>query len=166
MFDKGDYAMDPSTSQPAAPADENLIRALYHNLLRAWNQRDADGFASFLTDDGVIIGFDGTTVETPAAIASHLSEIFANHEPPAYVQVIQSVRFLTEDTALVRGVAGMPSLLTGKINPTLNSVQTLVVVRRDGAWRIALFQNTPAQLHGRPELVERMTEELQRQLNG
>jgi hypothetical protein len=27
--------------------------------------------------------------------------------------------------------------------------------------RIVLFQNTPAQFHGRPELVEEMTRELQ-----
>ncbi|MGZ4033139.1 MAG: SgcJ/EcaC family oxidoreductase, partial [Tumebacillaceae bacterium] len=27
-------------------------------------------------------------------------------------------------------------------------------------WQIALFQNTPAQFHGRPELVEQMTAEL------
>jgi hypothetical protein len=31
-------------------------------------------------------------------------------------------------------------------------------------WRIELFQNTPAQFHGRPELVSEMTAELQQQL--
>jgi hypothetical protein len=35
----------------------------------------------------------------------------------------------------------------------------------DGAWRVALFQNTPAQFHGRPDLVAAMTEELQRALD-
>jgi hypothetical protein len=30
-----------------------------------------------------------------------------------------------------------------------------------GQWRIVLFQNTPAQFHGRPSLVEEMTRELQ-----
>ena len=29
-----------------------------------------------------------------------------------------------------------------------------------GEWRISLFQNTPAQFHGRPDLVERLTREL------
>ncbi len=50
------------------------------------------------------------------------------------------------------------------IEPALNTIQTLVAVRHDGAWRIALFQNTPAQLHGRPELVQQMTEELRQLL--
>lgn len=155
----------PTSHSPAMPsADENSVRELYHDLLRAWNRRDADGFAACLTEDAVIVGFDGTVVETRPEIARHLGEIFANHEPPTYVQVINSVRFLSIDSALLLGTAGMPSLLTGEINSTLNAVQTLVVLRRDGAWRIALFQNTPAQLHGRPELVASMTEELQREM--
>ena len=156
----------PTPASSATHADDDLIRELYHSLLRAWNQRDAEGFAAYMAEDATIIGFDGTVVETRPAIAHHLSAIFANHEPPAYVQIIQSVRMLSDDTALVRGLAGMPSLLTGKINPTLNSVQSLVVVRRNGAWRIALFQNTPAQLNGRPDEVAHITAELQRQIDG
>ena len=34
---------------------------------------------------------------------------------------------------------------------------------RDG-WRIALYQNTPAQFHGRPELSRALTEELRQLL--
>jgi hypothetical protein len=36
----------------------------------------------------------------------------------------------------------------------------MVAVHRGGAYRIALFQNTPAQLHGRPQDVEKMTADL------
>jgi hypothetical protein len=50
------------------------------------------------------------------------------------------------------------------LDPKLNAIQTLIAVRRDGQWRIVLFQNTPAQLHGRPELVQEMTEELRQLL--
>jgi hypothetical protein len=50
------------------------------------------------------------------------------------------------------------------LNPAANAVQTLVVVRRDDRWRIALFQNTPAQFHGRPHLSEALTEELRQLL--
>ncbi len=39
-----------------------------------------------------------------------------------------------------------------------------MAVRRDSAWRIALFQNTPAQLHGRPDLANALTEELRAEL--
>jgi len=39
--------------------------------------------------------------------------------------------------------------------------QTVVPEHDEGRWRIVLLQNTPAQFHGRPELVEDMTRELQ-----
>jgi hypothetical protein len=46
------------------------------------------------------------------------------------------------------------------INPAVNAIQTIVAVNRAGEWRIALLQNTPAQFHGRPEMVEALTQEL------
>jgi hypothetical protein len=46
------------------------------------------------------------------------------------------------------------------LNPNVNTHHTLVVVKGEGEWRIQLFQNTPAQFHGRTELVEQMTAEL------
>ncbi|WP_408011187.1 hypothetical protein ACJROX_13200 [Pseudalkalibacillus sp. A8] len=45
------------------------------------------------------------------------------------------------------------------INPA-NTHHTLVVVNIERNWRIQIFHNIPAQLHGRPELVEQLTEEL------
>jgi hypothetical protein len=46
------------------------------------------------------------------------------------------------------------------LNPALNALQTVVAVRSDADWQVELMQTTPAQLHGRPEEVERMTTEL------
>jgi hypothetical protein len=46
------------------------------------------------------------------------------------------------------------------LDPALNAVQTLVAAKDGGRWWIASFQNTPAAFHGRPELVEQMTNEL------
>jgi hypothetical protein len=40
----------------------------------------------------------------------------------------------------------------------------LVAVKRGDDRRIELFQNTPAQFHGRPELSEALTEELRQLL--
>ncbi len=51
------------------------------------------------------------------------------------------------------------------INPDANAHQTLVVSRKQDEWKIELFQNTPAQFHGKPELVEQMTQELRSMLS-
>jgi len=42
-----------------------------------------------------------------------------------------------------------------------NAVQSLVATRTDGDWAIPLYQNTPAQWHGRPDDVAALTQELQ-----
>jgi hypothetical protein len=51
-----------------------------------------------------------------------------------------------------------------QINPKTNAIQSLMVVNEMDHFRIALFQNTPAAFHGRPQLVEQLTEELQQEL--
>jgi len=48
--------------------------------------------------------------------------------------------------------------------PAVNAIQTLVAVCNDGEWRVALFQNTPAAFHGRPELAEALSAELREEL--
>lgn len=157
-----DHAAHP---QPLLSADEQAVRALYIALLRAWNERDAETFAAQFLDDGSIIGYDGSIVDGRAEIARHIGDIFRHHETPVYVQRVKRVRFLTPDIAILRGHVGMPSVPTLVINPTLNSIQSLVAQRLADSWRVALFQNTPAQFHGRPDLVAAMTEELQRALD-
>jgi hypothetical protein len=37
------------------------------------------------------------------------------------------------------------------------TARVLVAVERDGAWTVALLQNTPAEFHGRPDEVEKPT---------
>jgi uncharacterized protein (TIGR02246 family) len=77
-----------------------------------------------------------------------------------YVGKIREVRFLAAEVALVRAVVGMAPPGQKALNPAANAIQSLVATKHNGAWRIALFQNTPAQFHGRPELVQQLTDEL------
>jgi hypothetical protein len=51
------------------------------------------------------------------------------------------------------------------INPATNAIQTLTAVKQQGKWRIAVFQNTPAAFHGRPDLSQQLTEELRNALH-
>jgi uncharacterized protein (TIGR02246 family) len=74
------------------------------------------------------------------------------------------VRLLSPDVAVLRAIVGMVPPGQSDLNPAVNAHQTLVAARRDGTWRLELFQTTPAQFHGRPELVQQMTEELRQVL--
>ena len=136
--------------------------ALYRALLGRWNERDAAGFAALFAADGSVVGFDGTSVETPGAIARHLGSVFADHQPATYVAKVREVRPLGPAAVLVRSVVGMVPPGASDINAEANAVQSLVAVETGAGWRIAHFQNTPAAFHGRPEDADALTEELRR----
>ena len=136
------------------------VEALFANLLSRWNDRDASGYAALFADDGSLVGFDGSPIESAAKIGAHLRSIFADHQPATYVAKVREIRPLGPDTTLLRAVAGMVPPGANDIKPEVNAMQALIAVRRDGAWRVAHFQNTPAAFHGRPEAAEALTAEL------
>lgn len=136
------------------------IEKLHGTLLTCWNKQDAHGMASLFTDNGNVTGFDGSQMNGPSEIESELKQIFGNHKTAAYVWKVREVRFLAPDIALLRAVVGMVSPGGNAINPATNAIQSLVAINQNNTWKITLFQNTPAQFHGRPELVESMTKEL------
>ena len=140
--------------------DEIEIRSLYRQLLDSWNKRSADAFAALFALDGYVIGFDGSQMSGREEIAVTLGQIFTDHLTAPYVSKVRDMRLLSPDVAVLRAVVGMVPPGQFDINPAVNAIQTLVAVRRDATWSIALFQNTPAQFHGRPELVQQLTEEL------
>lgn len=139
---------------------------LYEQLLRSWNRRNGGEFAALFAEDGHAIGYDGTVHAGRAAIEADLERIFAEHATPAYVGLVRGVTLLADDVAVLRAVAGMVPEGKTDIEPALNAVQTLTAVKRAGVWRIALFQNTPAAFHGRPQMAERLTEDLREVLHG
>jgi uncharacterized protein (TIGR02246 family) len=143
---------------------EIAVRALYYQLLASWNARNAADFAAPFTDEAEVIGFDGSQMVGRAEIEATLSRIFADHETGAYVGLIRNVRFLTPEVAMLRAVSGVIPAGQDDLNPGLNAQQALIAIKHDGAWRIILYQNTPAQFHGRPDLVQRLTDELREAL--
>jgi len=154
----------PFQQQGSPSSDEIEVRRLYQQLLDSWNRRDADAFASSFAEDAHVIGFDGSQMAGQAEISSTLRQIFADHPTGTYVSKVRDVRLLSPGVALLRAVVGMVPHGRSDIEPALNAHQTLVAIRQDDRWRITLFQNTPAQFHGRLDLVQQLTEELRQLL--
>jgi uncharacterized protein (TIGR02246 family) len=141
-----------------------MIEPLYRALLAAWNADDAQAFAAPFARDGIVVGFDGSELLGREAIAAELGRIFADHATGSYVGIVRSVRALADDVALLHAVAGVVPAGEQDVNPSLNSVQSLVATRRDGRWEIDLYHNTPAAWHGREEDAAALSEELRGQL--
>ena len=140
--------------------DKDKVITLYHQLISAWNERNAGVMAECFDKGGEMIGFDGSDIAGSDVIHSHLHQIFSSHPTPPYVRKVRSIRFVSDDVAILRAIVGMVPPGKTELMPALNAHQTLTAIKVDGDWKIAFFQNTPAQYHGRPELVQQMTEEL------
>jgi uncharacterized protein (TIGR02246 family) len=139
---------------------ERATRELYRQILEAWNKRNAREYALLFAPDGNIVGFDGTQIFGQSEIGAHVSEIFSHHQTATYVSIVREVRSVAAGVTVLSATAGMVPPGKDDINPEVNAVQTLVAVQSGDAWKIALFQNTPARLDGRPDEAKKLTEEL------
>lgn len=136
-------------------------RRVYFGLLEDWNRQDAAAMAARFTERGSLIGFDGSPIDGRTCIEAHLQPIFAQHPTPLFVAKVREVRRMANgQTLLVRAVAGMWPRGATELEPRLNAIQTVVLSLCDGAYRIEMFQNTPAAFHGRPEEIEKLSAEL------
>jgi uncharacterized protein (TIGR02246 family) len=135
----------PTREEAAAndSADEAAVRALYQQLMDGWNQGSGDAFAAVFTEDGDLIGFDGTHFKGRQEIAPFHQRLFDKWlKGSRLVGEVEDVRFLSPEVALMHAVGG--TVLRGKSEPVpeRDSIQTLVATRQDGEWRLAAFQNT------------------------
>lgn len=140
--------------------DDNTIEQLYERLVDAWNNRDAKGMAELFADNGLIVGFDGSQMNSPAQTETELSKIFASHPTAKYITKLKQIINLNPGVSLLQAIVGMVPPGENEIMPERNAIQTLVAVQDNQGLKISLFQNTPARFDGRPELVEAMTREL------
>ena len=149
----------------SSPADWNrATRDLYERFLETWDKRNARDFALLFASDGSLVGFDGSQVNGQLEIGAHLTEVFTHHQTPRYVSIVREVRLLTNDVTLLRANTGLIPPGKDDIDPALNAVQSMVAVQKGGSWNIALFHNTPAAFHQRPDLSKQLTEELRAKL--
>jgi uncharacterized protein (TIGR02246 family) len=141
-------------------AEQREVRDLYRRLLTAWNSQDAEAFGNLFTESGEQIGFDGTQAAGAKQITQHLRSVFGDHQTARYVSLVRSVRLVGPAVAVLRAEVGMLPPDDEDIRPELNAVQSLLAVAGPDGWRVALFHNTPAQFHGRPEEAESLTADL------
>jgi uncharacterized protein (TIGR02246 family) len=137
-----------ATSPTGTVASDAAVAAIHRVVAESERlQSDVDGFTDLLTDDVVIVNFGGRRVRGRTAVRTAMQQALAS--PLADVtttQEIEAVQFLRPDVALVscvkhvhdgRGAAGSGSPLRER------GMLTLVLVDRDGRWRIASAQTTP-----------------------
>lgn len=131
----------PATGDRAE--DEIAIRALSGQMQEAWARADADAYVAPFTEDADYVVFDGTHLRGRQEIADAHRPLWNSIlKGSMLVYVSSSIRFLSSDVALIHSKGAVLKRHQKAPSRRSLSVQTMVAVRQDGAWRIAAFQNT------------------------
>jgi uncharacterized protein (TIGR02246 family) len=123
-------------------ADEAAIHDLFRQLLDDWGRGDGNAYGSRFTEDADYVAFDGSHTRGRQEIASSHQELFDKWvKGTKLVGGIESLRFLSPEVALVHATGSTIFPGEDKPRPSRDSIQTLVAVKRDGAWIFTAFHN-------------------------
>lgn len=114
-------------------SNEAAIRSLLTRLADAWARGDAEAYAACFTEDSDYVTFNGMHLRGRAENREVHAPLFRGVLKGTRIDPsITDLSFLAPEVALVH----TDSSTRGK------SVQTFVIVKRDGQWQIRAFQNT------------------------
>ncbi len=132
-----------STAIQPAKADLAAIASLTQRMIAAWAVADAEAIAGLFVEDGTMI-LAGTYCDSRAAIQDYFAEAFKGEYQGTQVtgRPLAS-RFLGPDVGVLLTVGGVLEPGETEVSSRQAIRATWTVVRRDGEWWLAAYQNTP-----------------------
>ena len=107
-------------------------------LQQAWNAGDGNAIGGLFTADGSLVHGNAMHDRGAEAVAQTMSRAFAGPLKGSTISLdVVDARALQDDVVLAHATLAV----SGGVS--LNLLQTLVLVRDAGAWRIAALQSTP-----------------------
>jgi uncharacterized protein (TIGR02246 family) len=133
--------------------DTQAIQNVLDELADAWNHADGTTYGTYFTEDADYIDVTGTHTIGGQAIGRIHQFLF---EGPLKGSILQrdrsntEVQFLAPDVALVIGTGA--SKLAGQTEAPEDrkSINTTILVKHNGQWRIRAFQNNRILVFGSP----------------
>jgi uncharacterized protein (TIGR02246 family) len=126
--------------------DEKALHDLFQQMVAGWNQGSGQAFAASFTEDADYVVVNGTYLKGRQAIAAAHRQLFESIFQGSRLEgYIKSIRFLSDDIALVH-LHGRPQIPGQAVPaPEQYSIQTMVAIRHADEWSITAFQNTSIQ---------------------
>uniref|UniRef100_UPI003F49A9AB SgcJ/EcaC family oxidoreductase n=1 Tax=Nocardia suismassiliense TaxID=2077092 RepID=UPI003F49A9AB len=134
-----------TTTEPGTAADQAAIAALTQKVIAAWAYHDADAFAGVFTEDGTMI-LPGVYKKGRDEIRAFLVESFAgNYKGTQVTGRPLEIRFFTPDSGVLITQGGVLGPGETEVADAQSVRACWTVVKRDGSWHLASYQNTPAK---------------------
>jgi uncharacterized protein (TIGR02246 family) len=118
---------------------EDTIEACLDRIRSAWNAGDAHAFAAAFTEDATYVIYLGEALRGRDEIESnHVSVLTKWRKGTRMAVKVISVRSIADDAVSVLTVGGIGK----RVVIPYDKVQTFIMIRREGRWMCAAFQNT------------------------
>jgi uncharacterized protein (TIGR02246 family) len=132
--------------------DERKVQKVFKELSEAWNTGDAKRFASVFTEDCDYITFTGDHIEGRQNNEKIHRELFRTFlKNTILVSEIKKIKFISKDVAVVHCFGLVKSQWSQR--STKNKLNTNVLVKINGEWKIEAFLNCKIKKAGIVEKV-------------
>lgn len=126
-------------------ADKAAIASLTQRVIAAWAYHDADSFADVFTEDGTMV-LAGTFKKGKAEIRDYMANAFEGvYKGTQVTGKPIDLRPLGDDSAILLSYGGVLEVGESEVSDIGAVRAAWVVVKRDGQWRLAAYQNTPRE---------------------
>ncbi|CAH1197060.1 hypothetical protein PAECIP111891_01044 [Paenibacillus allorhizoplanae] len=134
--------------------DQKEIFAIFTALSKSWNDHDGQAFGACFTEDADYVTFNGQHLKGRQAIADIHQELFEGILRGSVMVEGGSlnIRFVTPDMAIVHAVGAIRLRWQKKAPKNRDSINTNVVVKEKGEWKITAFHNCRIQS---PNVIQR-----------
>jgi uncharacterized protein (TIGR02246 family) len=131
------------TSNAATAREDRAVAAALDEVYAAWAAGDADAFVAPYSEDATAV-LPGSYLRDRSAIRATMAEAFAGPlNGSTGVHQVQSIRFPAAGVAIVISRGGIQFAGQAGPAPETRSVDTWLLSRQDGSWRIEAFHNCP-----------------------
>jgi uncharacterized protein (TIGR02246 family) len=135
--------LDAYYGQFTSPLEKEAL-SVPLRLVQAWSKNDGYGVADVFTEDGIMILPGDVFKQGRDEIGGFMAAAYAGpFKGTGVTGRPVDVRFVADDVALLRTHGGILAPGETEIAPELAVRSTWVVVKRDGVWQLAAYQNSP-----------------------
>ena len=126
---------------------DRQVREILKEVYAAWEANDADAFAKPYAELATAT-LPGVYLSGRQAIRDAMAALFAGElKGSRGIYEVREIRFVAADAAIVTSKGAV--LLVGQAEPDAASraLETWVLSRQDGTWRVQAFHNCPEQVN-------------------
>ena len=124
--------------------DEAAIKGVLEGVYKAWDAGDADAFVADYRDDATAI-LPGSYRRSKGDVREKMAAGFASFlKGSTTVDKLDSIRFLGGNAAVVVSETGLRFPGETEVPAERVVFATWVLEKRDGAWQIVAYHNSPA----------------------